>query len=50
MSKIKGNQGAVEVYSVLGMRIDVLKHYDNSFRDPRVFTTSLRHLISKLLP
>ena len=34
MSKIKGNQDAVEVYSVLGMGIDVLKHYDNSFREP----------------
>jgi hypothetical protein len=40
MSKIKGNQDAVEVSSVLG--IDVSKHYDHSFRDPRVFTTSLR--------
>ena len=32
MSKIKGNQDAVEVSSVLG--IDVLKHYDNSFERP----------------
>lgn len=40
MSKIKGNQDAVEVLCVLG--IDVSKHYDNSFIDSHVFTTSLR--------
>jgi len=40
MSKIKGNQDAVEVLCVLG--IDVSKHNDNSFINPRVFTTSLR--------
>jgi len=40
MSKIKGNQDAVEVLCVLG--IDVSKHYDNSFIDSSVFTTSLR--------
>ena len=39
-SKIKGNQDAVEVLCVLG--IDVSKHYDNSFIDSSVFTTSLR--------
>ena len=40
MSEIKGNQDAVDVSSILG--IDVLKHYDNPFRDPLGFTTSLR--------
>jgi hypothetical protein len=40
MSKIKGNQDAVKVSSILGM--DILKHYDISFRGRCIFTTSLR--------
>jgi len=35
MSKIKGNQDAVDVSSILG--IDVLIHYDNPLRPTRIY-------------